>query len=175
MSSLRLVKPSMEVREQYLSFYEDWINSGEDIVPWVVERDPSHFKKYLDFLFSGDSEEKLANSIWVPHSTYWLINEENVLVGAANIRHRLNQKLLDSGGHIGYGIRPSYRLNGYASALLSMSLSITRKMGIEKVLLVCDKGNIASEKTILKNGGLFDSEFVEDNGNTVRRFWIYHK
>lgn len=94
-------------------------------------------------------------------------------MGAVNIRHRLNEKLLNSGGHIGYGIRPSERRMGYASVLLALTLEITRDMGLNKVLLVCDKGNLASEKTILKNGGQFESEYVEENGNVVRRFWIF--
>lgn len=172
LSSIRLVKPSMEYREPYMSFYDDWISSGEDIVPWVVEKDPSDFKAMLESLYSEDSEEKLTNHHWVPHSTYWLMNEDNLLVGAANIRHRLNQKLLNSGGHIGYGIRPSYRRKGYASALLDHTLQITKAMGLDKVLLVCDKDNIGSEKTILKHGGVFESEFIMDDGNIVKRFWI---
>ncbi len=45
-------------------------------------------------------------------------------------------------------------------------------MGLNKVLLVCDEGNVASEKTIIKNGGQFESEYEEDNGNIVKRFWI---
>jgi hypothetical protein len=31
----------MDFREQYLSFYRDWLDSGEDIIPWVVEKKPS--------------------------------------------------------------------------------------------------------------------------------------
>ncbi|MEK3726131.1 GNAT family N-acetyltransferase [Paenibacillus sp. FSL H8-0034] len=172
MPTIRLVKPSMEYREAYLSFYDDWISSGEDIVPWVVEKDPSDFTAMLESLYSEDSEEKLTNPHWVPHSTYWLMNEDNLLVGAANIRHRLNLKLMNSGGHIGYGIRPSYRRKGYASALLARTLQITKAMGLDKVLLVCDKDNIGSEKTILKHGGVFESEFVMDDGNIIKRFWI---
>lgn len=172
MNTVRLVRPSMEYREQYMAFYKDWISSGEDIVPWVVEKDPSNFEQFLEFLYSEDSEEKLTDSNWVPHTTYWLLNEEDVLVGAANVRHRLNQKLLNCGGHIGYGIRPSYRRKGYANALLSQTLLITKQMGLIEVLLVCDKGNIGSEKTILKHGGVFESEFIEENGNIVKRFWI---
>jgi predicted acetyltransferase len=172
MNKVRLVQPSIQFREEYLSFYNDWISSGEDIVPWVVEREPEDFDAFLLFLYSEASEEKLMNPSWVPHSTYWLLNEENILVGAVNIRHRLNQKLLDCGGHIGYGIRPSYRRRGYANALLFHVLGLTKSMGLEKVLLVCDKGNIGSEKTILNNGGVFESEFVENDGNIVKRFWI---
>nr|WP_240762280.1 GNAT family N-acetyltransferase [Paenibacillus thalictri] len=163
----------MEYRDAYLLFYEDWIRSGEDIVPWVVEKDPRDFQSFLDFLFSQDSEDKLTDSEWVPHSTYWLLDEEDQLVGAVNIRHRLNQHLLNRGGHIGYGIRPAFRRRGYASTLLDQALQITRAMGLKEVLVVCDKGNIGSEKTILKNGGILDSEYIEENGNVVKRFWIY--
>jgi predicted acetyltransferase len=163
----------MEYREQYLAFYRDWINSGEDMIPWVVERDPSDFEAYLKFLYSEDSEEKLSNANWVPHSTYWLIDGEGNIVGAVNIRHRLNQKLFNSGGHIGYGVCPSQRRRGYATVLLSSALEKAKMLDIDRVLVVCDKGNIGSEKTIIKNGGLFESEYTEANGNVVRRFWIH--
>ncbi|SFM22664.1 Predicted acetyltransferase [Paenibacillus sp. 1_12] len=172
MNKIRLVRPSMEYRELYLSFYDEWKSSGEHIVPWVVRKDPSDFKVLLESLYSEDSEEKLTNPSWVPHSTYWLLNEENLLVGAANIRHRLNEELMNSGGHIGYGISPSHRRKGYASALLAQTLHIMKAMGLNRVLLVCDKGNIGSEKTILRHGGVFESEFIEDDGNIVKRFWI---
>ncbi|MBW7455673.1 GNAT family N-acetyltransferase [Paenibacillus sepulcri] len=167
-----LVEPSLEYRDLYMDFYEDWLGSGEDMVPWVIERDPSNFEAYVAFLYAEDSEDKLTRESWVPHSTYWLINEADKLVGAVNIRHRLNQKLSESGGNIGYGIRPSERRKGYAGALLAKSLIRTRELGLNRVLVVCDQGNIGSEKTILKNGGIFESEFTEANGNIIRRFWI---
>lgn len=173
MNKVRLVRPAMGYREPYLSFYADWIRSGEAIVPWVVREDPGDFEAMLDFLYAEDSEEKISNPLWVPHSTYWLLNEENLVVGAVNIRHRLNEKLLNSGGHIGYGIRPGHRRRGYASALLAQALQIAKAMGLDQVLLVCDKGNLGSEKTILKHGGRFESEFSEDDGNIVKRFWIH--
>lgn len=169
---VHLIKPTTEYRNEYISFYEDWKKSGDDMVPWVIEKDPSDFTSMIDFLYSEDSDYKLTNINWVPHSTYWLTNEENKIVGAVNIRHRLNQKLLNSGGHIGYGIRPSERRKGYATILLSASLQKTRELGLKKVLIVCNKGNIGSERTIIKNGGKFDSEYIEENGNIVRRFWI---
>ncbi|WP_409346220.1 GNAT family N-acetyltransferase [Paenibacillus sp. MBLB4367] len=171
-SQVRLIKPAAEYRGEYMSFYEDWKKSGDDMVPWVIEKDPSDFDSLIEFLYSEDSEDKLTNANWVPHSTYWLANEENKIVGAVNIRHRLNQKLLNCGGHIGYGIRPSERRKGYAGLLLSAALQKTRERGLKKVLLVCDKGNIGSEKTIVKNGGKFESKFIEEDGTIVKRFWI---
>lgn len=173
LSSVRLVRPSADYRDAYIDFYEEWIRSGENIVPWVIEKEPYDFEAMLDFLYSQDSEEKLKDKRWVPHSTYWLISEDRSIIGAANVRHRLNEKLLNSGGHIGYGIRPSRRRQGCATALLGMVLRQTEAARLDKVLVVCDKGNIGSEKTILKHGGCFESEYTEEDGNIVRRFWIH--
>ncbi|MBP1989881.1 GNAT family N-acetyltransferase [Paenibacillus eucommiae] len=172
-SKLLLVKPSSEYYEEYLSFYNEWKSSGEDMVPWVIEKDPSDFIQYVSFLYSQDSEEKINIEAFVPHSTYWLVDSQQTVLGAFNIRHRLNEKLYNCGGRIGYGIRPSQRRKGYATSLLSLTLEKTRALGLDTVLVVCDKGNMGSERTIIKNGGRFDSEFVEeDSGNIVRRFWI---
>lgn len=73
---------------------------------------------------------------------------------------------------MGYGIRPTERQKGYATQLLAMALEKTKELGIRKVLVVCDEDNIASEKTIVKNGGIPDTSFTEDDGNIVKRFWI---
>ena len=43
--------------------------------------------------------------------------------------------------------------------------------GVDKVLMVCDKGNIGSAKSILGNGGVREDGRVID-GKTVQRYWI---
>ena len=37
--------------------------------------------------------------------------------------------------------------------------------------MCCDKDNIASAKTITKNGGILENEIVED-GIVIQRYWI---
>jgi len=80
--------------------------------------------------------------------------------------------LFNAGGHIGYGIRPSERRKGLATMLLELSLIEAKRLGIKDVLVVCDAGNIGSEKTIVKNGGKADSDFIEEGGNVIKRYWI---
>ena len=75
------------------------------------------------------------------------------------------------GGHIGYSVRPSERGHGYAKEMLRLNLENCRAIGINKVLITCARGNTASEKTILANGGVFESEITVDN-EVIRRFWI---
>jgi predicted acetyltransferase len=168
---VKLVKPSIEYKDSYLSFYKEWTESGEDIVPWVVEKNPANFEEMLKWLSESEFEDNLPDD-YVPHSTYWLINEENIVVAAVNIRHRLNERLRKAGGHIGYGVCPSQRRKGYATKLLALALKKTKELNIENVLVCCDKENIASERTIVNNGGVFSSEHIEPNGDIVRRFWI---
>jgi predicted acetyltransferase len=73
---------------------------------------------------------------------------------------------------IGYGIRPSERRKGYAKTMLEMALKLCRNMGMDRVLVTCNRDNAASAKTIIANDGIFENELVEDNGNIVKRYWI---
>jgi len=80
--------------------------------------------------------------------------------------------LLNSYGHIGYGVRPSERRKGYATQMLALALEKCRTLNIEKVLVSCDKDNIGSAKTIMKNGGTLFNEYTEDDGNITQQYWI---
>ncbi|WP_282941630.1 GNAT family N-acetyltransferase [Paenibacillus sp. RC67] len=166
-----LVKPCLDLQNEYMDFYQEWKQSGESMVPWVISKDPSDFQGMVQFLLNNEKGEHLPEG-WVPDSTFWLVSENNKVIGAVNIRHRLTEQLLHCGGHIGYGIRPSERRNGYATKLLFLALEKTKELGINKVLVVCDEGNVASEKTILNNGGVQDTSYVEENGNVIKRYWI---
>lgn len=92
-------------------------------------------------------------------------------MGAVNIRHYLNDALRKTGGHIGDGIRPSERRKGYATAMIALALEECKRLGIRKVLMCCDKENIGSAKSIVKNGGILENE-VEAEGHIEQRYWI---
>lgn len=168
---VRLVKPTIQLEREYLDFYREWKESGEKMVPWVISKDPADFQGMVQSLLDNERGVRLPEH-WVPDSTYWLVTDTNRVVGAVNIRHKLNETLLHSGGHIGYGIRPSARRNGYATRLLALALEKAKDLGIEKALVVCDASNVASERTILKNGGVQDASYTEEDGNVIHRFWI---
>ena len=93
-------------------------------------------------------------------------------MGAVNIRHYLTDFLLREGGHIGDGIRPSERRKGYATAMIKLALEECKKLGIKRVLLVCDKDNIGSAKSIMNNGGVLENEFIDAEDKAVQRYWI---
>lgn len=168
---LSLIKPTVELKEEYLSFYKEWLECKENMVPWVIQKDPSNFEAMVQFLKDNEQGINLPEG-WVPDSTFWLINQDKRILGAVNIRHQLTTFLLNSGGHIGYGIRPSERRKGFATKLLSLSLVKAKELGIRKALVVCDEQNTGSFKTIFKNGGVPDTDFIEEDGNIIKRFWI---
>ncbi|MFD3216091.1 GNAT family N-acetyltransferase [Bacillus sp. BR_7a] len=169
--NVSLLTPTTDLQDEYLDFYNEWKDSGETMIPWVISKDPSNFPAMVQELLDAHNGVNLPES-WVPDSTYWLVTDNNRIVGAVNIRHSLTEHLFNAGGHIGYGIRPSERRKGYATKLLELSLEKTKKLNITRALVVCDEVNTASEKTILHNGGVRDDDFIEEDGNVVRRFWI---
>lgn len=171
MNNLQLIKPTLSLKDEYLSFYKEWRDSGEEMIPWVISKDPSDFQALLMEISNHEKGIGLPEG-WVPDSTFWLVNESNQVIGAVNIRHQLSSFLLHAGGHIGYGIRPSERGKGYATTMLKLALAEAAKLGIQEVLVVCDAENASSEATILRNGGVRDEDFVEEDGQVIKRFWI---
>ncbi|WP_040215234.1 GNAT family N-acetyltransferase [Clostridium polynesiense] len=170
MTKVYLVKPGIEYKEEYLNMIEEWKSTGEEFTPWVLSFDASDFSALIKKLEKMSVGEGLEPE-FVENSTYWLADDKKRILGAVNIRHRLNEDLLDRGGHIGYGIRPSERKKGYASELLRQALIIVKEMGMKRVLLTCDKENKGSAKTIVKNKGILESEGVY-KGIAFQRYWI---
>lgn len=166
--NLKLVKASEKYRKQIYDMMEEWNSSGEKIIPYAIRRlDYRDFENYCYNLEIKDDRGSL-----VPDSTFFCLDEDrNIIVGAVNIRHYLNESLFLNGGHIGDGVRPSERKKGIATEMIALALNECRKLGIEKVLMVCDKENIGSAKSIIRNGGVLENE-VKVDGVIEQRYWI---
>jgi len=166
---LKLVKLTAGNYPLLIDMMDEWTATGEKIVPYAIRKVDYHdFERYLPSLEVGhDRDESL-----VPDSTFFCLDtERNIFVGAVNIRHWLNEGLMLNGGHIGDGIRPSERRKGYATKMIALALEECRKLGIDRVLMVCDKKNVGSAKSIMHNGGVLENEIVID-GVTEQRYWI---
>lgn len=118
---------------------------------------------------------KLPNENQVPSDTYYLVREEdNYIVGMVNIRHCLNKKLADCGGHIGYGIRPTERQKGYNKINLYLALLRCQEIGLKEVYLDCESNNPGSYKTMEALGGIRIKEYYQENySNNIYRYIIY--
>ena len=99
----------------------------------------------------------LAARVRYPDRVLWLVHDGEY-IGQTSIRPELTTPyLLTYGGHIGYSIRPSRRCRGYGKAILTLTLEVSREIGLRRVLVTCDSDNIGSRKIIEHNGGQFES------------------
>lgn len=164
---LKLVKLERKYYPLLVDMMDEWTKSGERIIPYAIRKnDYKDYDSYLEGLDNPGSDG------WVPDSTYFCLDEErNIFVGAVNIRHYLNESLLFDGGHIGDGVRPSERGKGIGTKMIALALEKCRSLGMDKVLMVCNKSNVASAKTIINNGGVLENE-IDVNGAIDQRYWI---
>ncbi len=105
-------------------------------------------------------------------SLLYLCFDKDRLIGLLSIRYELPEKLTEIIGDIGYGVRPSERNKGYATAMLCYALSVCKEKGMDKVLLGCYKDNVASAKTIRKNGGVLMEENDNYNEGRISQYYL---
>ncbi|MFY7868148.1 MAG: GNAT family N-acetyltransferase, partial [Exiguobacterium sp.] len=65
---LRLIKTSVEQKEQILAFLEEWYERDERIVPTSVDRETADFEAYVNTLRQKELREHIEEG-WVPSTT----------------------------------------------------------------------------------------------------------
>lgn len=127
---------------------------------------PEVFEQWLD---RERRQRVVGQDGFVSATVWWIVDDAHPVevLGSIQLRHELNDLLLAEGGHVGYGVRPSERSQGVATAALRLALDQARKMGLGCVLVVCDADNVASQKPIIAAGGV-----LENAPETIKRYWI---
>jgi len=136
------------------------------------------YDDYLEWLafMVKQKDEKNVTQGRVPAETLFVVNKkEDKIIGIVDIRYRLNDYLLQIGGHIGISIRPKYRNRGLGTQALKLALERCKELCKDRVLITCNKTNQASAKMIINNGGVFENEVVEEDGTILQRYWIDNK
>lgn len=168
---LKLIFPNESYKEQIDSYKEEFLEESQTLINGASGlEDAGSFEEWLQSLKNNLHEETVKEG-YVPGTTLLAVTDENKLVGIINIRHRLNDYLFNFGGHIGYSIRKSQRQKGFGGEMLRLALEYSKSIGLKKVLITCNKDNIASAKTILHNCGVLENE-AEDGYHIVQRYWI---
>ncbi|MDE5539511.1 MAG: GNAT family N-acetyltransferase [Bacilli bacterium] len=176
MEDLKLVKASDQYKEQVQMMLEE-VRSVDEDVPWQYAGMASleKYENFEDWLEKIEKETKPEELLprRVPASTYFLVRkDDDKLLGMFNIRHELNDYLLNYSGHIGYSIVPSERRKGYGWQGLKLALEIAHSLGIYKVLVTCNIKNEASAKVIEKCDGKLENIITCPKGNVIKRYWI---
>jgi predicted acetyltransferase len=170
---MQLIKPSIEYKDSFYQGLAECKKEGNE-QSWIYLHESNMHIAQQDF---NQYVETLHSYEFTPHErfvrgvTFWgVINNE--VVGRLGMRLELNEDLEKFGGHIGYITRPSFREQGIATKMLELALKTEYAKKLGKILLTCDVDNEASEKTILKNGGVFQDIIELEERCNKKRFWI---
>ena len=160
--------PTEQNREDVLSFYEEIEKSGGECIGIANYK---NYDRWLTGMRNRHTGQNLPEGY--VRENFYLCYEGDRLVGVFSLKFELTEFLRNFGGHIGYATRPSDRNRGLATQMLKQGLELARGFGFDRVLCICDDDNYASEKVILKNGGVFENALYDpDEGVTVKRFWL---
>ncbi|MGY2893435.1 GNAT family N-acetyltransferase [Deinococcus sp. UYEF24] len=163
--SFTLERPSLHLLPSFRAALAEE-QAEENYLDLTPEALPAH----IAALLARDQDVKPGR---VPETVYWGV-VDGEYVGRVSLRHTLNAGLEAWGGHIGYGMRPSRRGQGYGHALLGGVLPHARALGLKRVLLHCDETNLASARVIEGAGGVFAGNVpnLERDGGLGRAYWI---
>jgi predicted acetyltransferase len=130
------------------------------------------FSAYLELLAARERGENLPPDHVA--STFLFAFVDSAIVGRAAVRHSLNDFLALEGGHIGFAVLPEFRRRGHATAILRLSMEFAREtLGIQRILVTCDEGNIGSMRAIERNGGILEDIVPSSRQETlIRRYWL---
>lgn len=137
---------------------------GHDLGEWSGRWDTADgFAEYVAALRADETDPRPG---WVRCTTWWWVEDAEYL-GRIALRHELNEKLREIGGHIGYDVRRSRRREGHATRMFAEVLTRAGELGIESALVTCDVDNAGSRAIIENAGGV-----LEDERRGKLRFWV---
>lgn len=173
MDGIKLLIPDESYLSDIAAYRDEFILTGDTLEgcgSLAAMENPDDWLKEV----RAKADEKTVPEGWVVSTQYICVREsDNRIVGMIDIRHSLNDFLRIYGGNIGYSVRPSERRKGYAKWMLSRALAYCRKLGMNKVLINCLETNEASRRTILANGGRYESTIYVPGENVyLERYWI---
>lgn len=165
---INFVFPEEKNARDVLEFYAAFKSSGGECIGC---KNGDNYPVWLNEMQNRREGENLPEGY--VRENFYLCYLGDALIGVFSLKFELTPYLFSYGGHIGYAVAPAYRNCGYATEILRLGVDLAKDLGFEKLLLVCDDDNIASEKVILKNGGVFENKLFDEEENVfVKRFWI---
>ena len=172
--SMRLIEPTRAYAREMEAYRQSFLEFGGSMDGCGSLR---QFENIEDWFLQVEAMKRPETTPpeLVPCSQFIYVREEDQrVVGVIQIRHRFNEYLERFAGHIGYSVRPDERRKGYATAMLRDTLPYCKELGIRDVLISCLVGNEGSRRTILNNGGVYESTVHEPElDRDLERYWIH--
>lgn len=170
MNRCYLEKPGPADEKAVTDLIVKWRAFGGRMNPGLLRRFGGNYPEWLKSL--ADWENGVGIGEEAPQTLYLLRRGDGAVLGAVSVRHCLNDSNRTDGGHVGYGIGPEFRGQGYGNLILALALEKLSAMGIGRVLVTCDPDDAASRRIILRSGGVLENRLTDEDGNPVDRYWI---
>ena len=170
---MKLVVPTMEYEKEIQAFRQEFIMNGGSMDGGLSLKRTENVFDWIKQVNDCSNAETCPVGL-VPATQFIYVREnDNKVVGIIQIRHYFNEFLEKYAGHIGYSICHSERRKGYATQMLRDILPVCKKLGLNKVLVCCLDDNEGSRKTILNNGGIYESTVYDPNKkDNIEKYWI---
>lgn len=166
---IRIERPSLSLLPAFEAFVDELRRADETVWSPYVPIEGESGNAFIERMLR---REVAPETPLVPESIYWGVADGQV-VGRISLRHQLTPNLALVGGHIGYEVRPSFRRRGFATEMLRQILLTPTARNIGRLLLTCAPDNLASNKTILSNGGILErTVYVEVIKGERNHYWI---
>ena len=162
---MKLIFPRIDYKEKAIDYINEFYEYGSEIngsggLDYFLKE--STYEKWLENVLKDIDIANIPDSD-VPKITYFCVREEDDrIIGMVNLRLALTDFWEKEAGHIGYSVRPTERRKHYATEILFKALKIYDRMGVDEVLISCEKENVASAGVIMKCGGMLKDEFFSE-------------
>ena len=172
-SDLILTIPTDEYVEEICAYRQEFLDAGDSMDGTGPLRRFSDPEEWLREIKTYMYPETVPEGKVQATQFIFVRERDKKIVGMLQVRHTFNDYLEKYAGHIGYSVRPSERRKGYAKRMLREGLDFCRTIGLDRVLITCIDDNEASRRTILANGGVYESTVFEPEINRkLQRYWI---
>lgn len=173
MEPIKLILPSEEYLDQVWAYRQECFEADSSMdgcgplrrmetpAEWLA-----HVRAYMNPATVPEGKVQATQFLAVRES-------DGRLVGMIQVRHYFNEYLEKYAGHIGYSVRPGERRKGCAKEMLRLALPFCKGIGLDRVLISCTTDNEGSRRTILSQGGVYESTVHEpDEDVDLERYWI---
>lgn len=160
---------SLEIIDEIYEMYQDIPDGDNNQSNKAYGLNKEDFKKYIEKEIKRKYNEVTDDD--TPTLTY-IMYVDNIPVGYICLRTKLNDNWKKWSGNFYYQIRKSKRRMGYATKMLGLGLQKLKEMNFEVAYGQSSKGNIASQKTIENNKGIF---LREDDGTRYYKIVLEEK
>ena len=155
--------------KDYIDLYNEFIKYNSDLIPDILEIKCRSKKDYNGLL--NEINNRLNGSHndldWYNDGHYYLVYDDNKLIGIGCIRNNLTKKGYDIWGNIAFGVRPTERKKGYGTKISKLLIRKAKDIGMDELIICHYESNSISPKILQKIGAQYINTVISPYSKKV--------